>query len=176
MFKRYFSFAGRTGILIASFIAMVVTGYLFVSQPIGADLIDVLPRYGLKDVTALMEQYGAAGRQRYVVASALWDTLFVVSYVTLFAGLLHRYSPMPKLKVLACLPVVAGLLDLAENAQIMVMLQQFPDLTALQVEIASLFTQLKHLLTRIYTAIALVFVVLGVFRYARRRSNQKAAE
>lgn len=174
MFKRYFSFASGTVILIAAFIGMVVTGYLFVSQPVGAELIDVLPRYGLKDVSELMVQYGSDGRQRYLVASAVWDSLFVLSYVTLFAGLIHRYLPLPRLKALAFLPIVAGLLDLAENVQIMVMLNQYPDLTALQVEIASLFTQLKHLLTRIYTAIALVFVVLGVFRYARRRSNLKA--
>lgn len=176
MLKRYFSYSSRIGILIASFVAMLLTGYLFVSQPIGADLIDVLPRYGLNDVSALMEQYGDDGRQRYLMASALWDTLFVVSYVTLFAGLIYRYCPLPKLKVLAYLPLVAGLLDLAENGQIMAMLQHYPDLTAVQVEVASLFTQLKHLLTRIYTAIALVFVVLGVFRFARRRSNLKAEE
>lgn len=75
--------------------------------------------------------------------------------------------------MLAFVPVVAGLRDLAENAQIAVMLAQYPDVGATQVAWASAFTAVKGWMGPVYQILGLGVLLLamarGVVRAIRRR-------
>lgn len=172
LFRKFFQFAAGTKPLVFTFIGVLVMVLLvFPALPVGGELLDVKLSYSLADVQAAMLQYGPHGRAVYALASPTVDTLFPLLYVTFFAGLLYRFRPTERLSVLAFIPVFAGVWDLCENAQIVTLLLQYPDLSAKQVAIASFFTSAKHLLGAVYELMALVF--LAIFMVRRWKQTRK---
>lgn len=164
-FRNYFEFAAATTPLIVTFIGvMLMMLLIFPALPLNAEMIDLKLHYSLTDIQVAMTQYGPQGRAVYALASPTLDTLFPVLYVTFFAGLLYRFRPTERLWVMAFIPVVAGVWDLCENAQITAMLLQFPDLSARQVAAASFFTTAKHVLSAVYALTALVFLLMYFVR------------
>ena len=166
--RAFFEFAAGTKPLIISFIGILVMALLvFPALPVGGELLDVKLFYSLADVQSAMRQYGSQGRTVYALASPTLDTLFPVLYVTFFAGLLYRFRPSDRLWLLAFIPVFAGVWDLCENAQIVTMLMEFPDISARQVAVASFFTSVKHVLSAVYELMALVFLLISLVRRFR---------
>ena len=139
--RRYFEFAGRTRTLLATFAATAVFLVLvFPNLPIDGELLDLKPGYSFDEAMASMEEYGPEGRTVYAWSSMLLDTLFPLVYVTLFAGLIHRFRLTDGTWWLAFVPVAAGVWDLLENIQITAMLVGYPDVGPTQVAWASTFT------------------------------------
>ncbi|WP_296443423.1 hypothetical protein [Rhodoferax sp. UBA5149] len=164
-FRRFFEFGAGTTSLIVSFIGvLLMTLLVFPALPLHGEMIDLKLYYSLADIQVAMQQYGPQGRATYALASATLDTLFPVLYVTFFAGLIYRFRPAERLWVMAFIPVVAGVWDLGENAQIIAMLLQYPDLSSGQVAVASFFTTVKHLLSAVYEVTALVFLTIFLVR------------
>ena len=142
--RTYFGFAGRTGTLLVAFAATAAFLVLvFPNLPIGGEMLDYRPGYSHDEAMAAMEQYGPEGRTTYAWSSMLLDTLFPIAYTTLLAGLIYRFRLSERAWILAFIPVFAGLVDLAENAQITAMLVQYPDVGTTQVAWASAFTAVK---------------------------------
>ncbi len=110
---------------------------------------------------ALLEGYGADGRTVYLWSSLLLDTLFPVVYVTFLAGLIHRCRVIESMWWLALVPVIGGIVDLAENVQISIMLATYPHISEIQVLCASIFTATKH--WAFYASLAMAVVLLLVF-------------
>lgn len=168
-FQKFFEFAAGTRPLLISFTGvLLMLLVVFPALPVNDELIDLKLHYTLADIEAAMRQYGPKGRAVYALASPTLDTVFPLLYVTFFAGLIYRLRPTQHLWFLAFIPVVAGLWDLCENAQITAMLLQYPELSARQVATASFFTSIKHLLGAVYELTALVLLVLFLIRRARR--------
>ncbi len=168
--RAYFDFAERTGTLAVTFVATAAfLALVFPNLPIGGEMLDMKPGYSYEEAMASMEQYGPDGRTTYAWASAVLDTLFPVFYVTFFAGLIYRFRPIEGAWVLAFFPVVAGVGDLAENAQIIAMLIQYPDIGATQVAWASAFTTVKGWIIPTYMILALGLLLLAMVRAAIRR-------
>lgn len=140
---RYFDFAAKTPVLVATFVGTVGLLALFQAIPVGGELLDVRQGYAHDEAMAALAAYGADGRRVYAWSSATLDTVLPCVLVTLLAGLVYRLRPTQNLGVLACVPLSVGLLDLAENAQIIGMLVQFPDVSVRQVAIASATTIAK---------------------------------
>lgn len=165
--RGYFEFAAKTPILIASFIGIVVlVASVFPALPVGGELLDLKPGYSHGEVVAAMEEYGADGRRLYAWMSPTLDTLFPLVYVTFFAGVIYRFRLTEKLWVLAFIPVVAGIWDLCENAQITAMLIQYPDISESQVGLASTFTQIKSsVFGPIYQLLALALLLIAGVRF-----------
>lgn len=167
--RKYFEFAAGTTPLIVTFTGVVVMMLLvFPALPVNGELIDLKLQYTLADIQVAMLQYGAEGRAVYALASPTVDTLFPVLYVTFFAGLIYRFRPTDRLWVMAFIPVIAGLWDLCENAQITAMLLQFPDISASQVRVASFFTTVKHVLGAVYELTAMVFLLMFLVRRLKK--------
>jgi len=165
LFRKYFEFASGTKPLLISFAGvLLMVLWVFPSLPIGGEMIDLKLSYDLAAIQQSMLQYGASGRAIYALASPTVDTLFPVLYVTFFSGLLYRFRPNERLWLTAFIPVVAGLWDLCENAQITAMLLQYPELSTRQVAVASFFTSTKHVLSGAYEVAAVVFLLIYVFR------------
>ena len=163
--RSYFEFAGRTGTLAVTFAATAVFLVLvFPNLPVGGELLDMKSDYSHEEAMASMEQYGLDGRTTYAWASVLLDTLFPVSYVTFFAGLIYRFRLTEGLWTLAFVPVVAGLWDLAENAQITAMLVRYPDVGATQVAWASAFTTVKGCIGPVYQILGVGLLLLATLR------------
>ena len=173
--NRYFRFASRTPVLLATGTGVLVWLLLvFPSLPIGGDVLDIRAGYGFAEFQAAMEQYGAAGRRVYAWSSPTLDTIFPALYVTLFVGLLVRLRPSDGWTWLAWIPVFAGVWDLCENAQITAMLLMYPDVGPTQVAWASFFTYMKNVwIGPAYQlpTVALVLAALIRGRWRRRRDR-----
>lgn len=170
--ERYFDFAAKTPVLAATFVGTVGLLALFQAIPVGGELLDVRQGYAHDEAMAVLAGYGADGRRIYAWSSATVDTVLPCFLTTLLAGLVYRLRPMQKLGILAALPLSVGLLDLAENAQIIGMLVRFPDVSALQVAIASATTIAKTL--AVLACFALVAMLAGLkvrLRLANRRGS-----
>jgi len=173
----YLTFASRSATLAITGASMLLLAFVvFPSIPIiGKALIDLLPRYSYAEVMALMESYGEDGRALYAWLSPSLDTIFPLIYVTFWAGLIYRLRQKPW--VLALLPVLLGVVDLCENAQITTMLITYPDVSQGLVSSASLFTSAKHLLTKFTLLLALVLAVWRLIQWlmTRRAGSSPAA-
>ena len=167
--RRYLAWAAQTRTLIGSGLAMAfLMLFAFPALPgIGTDLIDLLPAYSHAEVMAKLASYGPEGRRLYAIASPTLDTLFPIAYVTFFAGAIHRLRR--DLWLLACIPLLLGVWDLCENAQITAMLLSYPDVSETQAASASFFTMVKHWLTRATLGITLVLGIWNLVQYLSGR-------
>lgn len=172
---RYFEFAGRTTTVAATFVSTAILLFLvFPNLPINGVMLDLMPSYTHDEAMAAMEGYGEAGRSFYAVASLTLDTLFPLVYVTLFAGLIHRFRWNDRTAFLAWIPVVAGIVDLGENVQIAAMLTSYPDVGPVQVAFASTFTMVKGWLGPVYQLLAVALLVVAGIRALRNRLARRS--
>ena len=166
--QAYLEFVSRTRVLVATFAAtLVLLVAVFPALPVEGDLLDVRSGYTHEEVVDAMEGYGERGRRVYAWSSATMDTLLPLAYVSLLAGFVFRFRPTERAWRLAWLPVAAGALDLGENLQIIVMLTRYPDVSAGQVAMASLFTQWKGYALLLSLALAVVLAVVAAVRRGR---------
>jgi hypothetical protein len=174
LFRTYFEFASGTTPLLISFAGvLLMVLWVFPSLPINGEMIDLKLSYDLAAIQRAMLQYGAHGRTVYAIASPTLDTLFPMLYVTFFAGLLYRFRPNDKLWLAAFVPLVAGIWDLCENAQIIAMLLQYPELSVRQVAVASFFTSTKHILGALYEVTAVSFLLIYAVQKFRGSVGQR---
>ena len=173
--KAYFELASRPLTLILTFATTVILLTLvFPSLDFGAELLDVRQGFSLEDVLTLMAIYGERGRLLYIWSSLMLDTILPLCYATFLTGILYRFRTSDIMAYLALVPVVAGITDLAENVQIVLMLSQFPEISESQVDWASLANFGKHGLTLLSVALALVVVAMSAVRRIKlkRRANR----
>ena len=164
--RKYVESASRTPALGATLVAtLVLLVAVFPALPIGGEMLDVKTGYTYAEAVAAMESYGERGRRVYAWSSLTLDALLPFAYVSFLAGLVYRFRPTERLWSLTCLPVAAGVLDLCENVQVVLMLTRYPDVSAGQVAAASWFT-----LSKGYTVLTclLLVIVLAAVAAARR--------
>jgi len=173
---KYFQFVSSTRILLASFfLAFLFVVVIFPSLAGNIESLDTrMDGYDFAEVMAALEGYGADGRGRYIWVSLILDTLFPIIYFSLYAGLIYRFAPHEKLKLLAYLPLIGGVVDLGENIQIVTMLVQYPDLSVAQVTWANHFTLTKFAFSRVSMILALLamayaLVTLGIAKFKARK-------
>lgn len=167
----YFEFVARTPVLITGFVASMLFVLVIFPQLAGQiERLDMrMGGYTLAEVLAAMEGYGEVGRPRYATISFTLDTIFPICYVSFYAGAIYRFVPHEQLRVLAYVPLMGGVFDLGENAQIIAMLMQYPDISMTQVEWASRFTVIKFGFSRLsmLLAFAALAYAAGVAGYQR---------
>ncbi len=170
LMRRYFAWAAGTRVLLGALIWSLITVLLlFPSLSLDGPLLDVRDGYSHAELVAAMTQYGQSGRRIYAWASPTIDTLFPIAYVSLFSGILYRFRPTDWLGISAWIPVLAGLWDLCENAQITAMLLMFPDVTERQVAWASFFTHVKlAYIGPAYQWPAAAFLLIALWRFLVR--------
>ena len=175
LMRAYFAWAARTPVLLGALIWSLITVLLlFPALSLAAPLLDVRDGYSHAELMDAMAQYGASGRRIYAWASPTIDTLFPMAYVTLFSGILYRLRPFEWLWVAAWIPVLAGLWDLCENAQITAMLLMFPAVSERQVAWASFFAHVKNAyIGPAYQLPAMAFLVIAFLQYLVRARNTR---
>lgn len=167
--RTYFESVSATPMLAANLVLALILVAVFPALPIGGEMLDVKSGYTYREAVSAFESYGEPGRRLYAWSSATLDTLLPVAYASLLAGLVYRFRPTERLWKLAYLPIGAGLLDLCENIQIILLLVLYPEISAGQVASASLFTASKGHALSICLALA---VVLGAVSVLRSRLNR----
>jgi hypothetical protein len=172
----YFDYVSRTPVLIASFVAsMLFIIVIFPSLAVNIESLDVrMSGYTFADVMAAMEGYGEVGRGRYALISFSLDTLFPICYVSFYAGAIYRFVPHERLRLLAYLPLIGGVFDLGENAQIITMLLQYPDISMMLSEWANRFTLIKFGFSRTSMVLAFAALAWAAVSMAYQRLRQKA--
>ncbi len=175
LMRRYFAWAASTPVLLGSLTwSLVSLLLLFPALSLDAPLLDVRDGYSHAELIAAMTQYGESGRRIYAWASPTIDTLFPIAYVTLSSGILYRFRPFERLWASAWIPVLAGLWDLCENAQITAMLLMFPAVTERQVAWASFFTHVKiAYFGPAYQLPAIAFLLIALWRFLVRARQSR---
>ena len=157
---------------MATFVATAALLFLvFPNLPLNGEMLDVKLGYSYDEAMASMAGYGPDGRTIYAWASMLLDTLFPLVYVTLFAGLIHRFRLTEGTWWLAFVPVAAGVWDLLENVQIAAMLVGYPDLGPSQVAWASAFTLVKGYVGPVYQVLGIGLLLVALVRRALARNR-----
>ena len=150
--------------LLTAFLLVATLFIAFNNLPIEGELLDLKSSYTYEEAVDELETYGSAGRTTYLWVSVVLDTFLPVVYATFFAGLIYRFRVVEGVWWLAFIPVFAGIWDLAENAQISIMLVSYPEISGSQVAWASTFTYAKHLIGSVYVALAAGLVLIALVR------------
>ena len=169
--RTYFESISTTPALSATLLATLILVFaVFPALPIGGEMLDVKSGYTYREAVVVLEAYGEQGRWVYAWSSATLDTLLPIVYASLLAGLVYRFRPTERLWTLACLPIGAGVLDLCENIQIILLLVLYPEVSAPQVASASLFTLSKGYALSICVALAATLTALAAVRHGLNRT------
>ncbi len=171
--RRFLAVASTTPALcIALTTVALLMAVVFPALPIGGPSLDGMAGYSYAEALAALESYGREGRRLYALYSVTLDTLLIASYASLFGGLAYRLRPSWQPWKLLFLPLAAATFDLGENIQVIVMLTRYPELSAIQVTAASLFTSAKmiaFLLSLAMVGLLAAGVAIGRLRGARVR-------
>lgn len=169
--RAYFESVSTTPALLATLLStLILVVAVFPALPIGGELLDVKSGYSHQEAVTALEGYGAEGRRVYAWSSATLDTLLPIAYASLLAGLVYRFRPAERLWTLAYLPIAAGVLDLCENVQIILLLIGYPDVSAPQVASASLFTLSKGYALSTCVVMAAILAAISGVRYGLNRT------
>ena len=88
-------------------------------------------------------------------------------------ALIYALVSAAHLKPLVYVPIAGGIVDLLENAQIVLMLVQYPDISAGQVAVASMFTWIKFIFLWASMLIILVLLPVRGVRWLIDRIDQR---
>jgi hypothetical protein len=128
----------------------------------GMKILDMMPTgYDAQYVNTLFNTLGTVGRDLYLYhqlpLDLIYPLLFGISSCLVLAYFLNKIGKLEgKLFYLCLLPLLSGFFDYCENFGIISMLNTHPNISVLQVQITSIFTVLKSVLTTIYFIILII--------------------
>jgi len=132
-------------------------------------LFDVSPSgYTTEYATSLLNAIGPEGRGLYLSLQLpldfVYPGLFIISYSFLFAWLLKKnYDLESKVYYALYIPILAGLFDYTENVFIIMMLNNYPNLSSGLVTAASLATIIKSVLSSIFFTLLILSIIQVVW-------------
>lgn len=133
----------------------------------GMKILDMMPTgYDAHYVNTLFNTLGIQGRHAYLYhqlpLDLIYPALFGINSCLVLAYFLDKLKKLDgPLFYLSFIPLFSGLFDYVENIGIISMLRNYPNISALQVQITSVFSVLKSILTTIYFVI-LIIILLAI--------------
>jgi hypothetical protein len=140
-------------------------------------LFDMSPTgYSYPQAVELLQALGIEGRQTYLFVQLpidfVYPAMFAISYALLITWVLKQIvSSDSRLFLFAFIPVMVGLFDYLENACIIIMINNFPNLPENIVTISSFLTMAKSGLTTLFFIILLTALA---FLSTRRLMKNRA--
>ncbi len=128
----------------------------------GMKILDMMPTgYDTQYVNTLFNTLGTVGRDVYLYhqlpLDLIYPLLFGISSCLVLAFFLNQLGKLDSWLFYFCLiPLFSGFFDYCENFGIISMLKNYPNISVLQVQITSVFTVLKSVLTSIYFIILII--------------------
>ncbi|WP_303525651.1 hypothetical protein [Tenacibaculum soleae] len=164
-----------TNIIYALMLTITIPGTMKFSN--GMKLLDMMPTgYDYNYVTELFTSLGDVGRKTYLTnqlpVDMIYPFLFGISYCFLFGYFLKKINRFKKPFIYLCLlPLIAGLFDYFENFGIIVMLNNYTEITPTLVKVTSAFTIIKSITTSAYfISLVVLFIV-----FTAKKINKKTS-
>jgi hypothetical protein len=128
----------------------------------GMKILDMMPTgYDTQYVNSLFNALGNAGRDSYLhhqlPLDLIYPFFFGISSCLVLAFFLNKLGKLDSWLFYLCLiPLFSGFFDYCENFGIIGMLRTYPNISEFQVQITSVFTVLKSILTTIYFIVLII--------------------
>lgn len=144
----------------------------------GMKLLDMMPTgYNSEYIQTLFSTLGEDGRGVYlfnqIPVDMIYPFLFGISYCLLIAYFLKKLNKFNSLFFYLCLlPVIAGLVDYLENIGIIIMLNNYPNLSQISMTTTNIFSIVKSMATTIYfVALIITLIILGIKTIRERKTS-----
>ena len=144
----------------------------------GMKLLDMMPQgYDSEYVNELFSKLGKEGRDVYlfnqIPVDMVYPLLFGITYALLIAYFLKKLNKLNTSFFYLCLlPLIAGMSDYLENIGIVIMLNDYPDLSLIQIGTTNFFSIVKSLSTTLFfIALIIVIIVVGIRSLKLKRSG-----
>lgn len=173
---------GKKVLIFALITSIVYLIMPIVTMPIvnrftnGMKILDLLPGgFNFEYVITLFNTLGEEGRHSYlfyqIPVDMVFPLLLAITNCLLISFFLKKLDLFRAPVIYLCfLPLISGVADYSENIGIIIMLNQFPDITTFAVKITSLFSVIK------YSAITISFlgiIVLGILLGIKGKTQKR---
>ncbi len=135
----------------------------------GLKLMDMMPQgYDMTYVNGLLSALGDEGRKVYLLnqipIDMIYPFLFGITYALLIGYFLNKLNKLNTPFFYLCLvPLIAGIADYLENIGIITLLNDYPNLSMIQISITNMFTVIKSVTTTIFFLILIgILIMVGV--------------
>lgn len=162
--------SGRKGLITLGISSVLIFGLIWaliiklMTLTGGTGILDFEIGYTPEKVQAVLGSYGAEGMALYRRIQWL-DLVNPAIYGLLMASILYRLYPTQKSwSWLVLLPLLAALLDYAENGVLFILATDFPDISAQWVTLGSMISLLKNAVL----FLAIMALLVGGWRWYRR--------
>jgi hypothetical protein len=157
---------------------LLVTIPLVMTYSNGMDLFDMMPAgYSEEYAQTLLSTLGTEGRNSYLYiqlpVDMIYPFLFGLTYSLLLAYFLDKLKWIDKpVFYSTLLPLAAGMFDYLENAGIVIMLNQYPDITSITARFANACTIIKSALSTISFSLLLILIVIFFIQKIKSRKPE----
>ena len=164
-----------TNLIYALMLIITIPGTMRFSN--GMKLLDMMPMgYDFNYVTELLTSLGDVGRKIYLTnqlpVDMIYPFLFGISYCLLLGYFLKKINKLKKPFIFLCLlPLIAGLFDYLENFGIIIMLNDYTEITPLLVKITSAFTIIKSATTTLYFISLVVLLIVFTVKKINKKTS-----
>ena len=163
-----------------------VTGIIYLIMPIVTmpkvaqfanemKILDLQPGgYNFEYVTTLFNTLGEEGRYIYlyfqIPVDMVFPLLFAITNCLLIAFFLKKLKLFKTPFIYLCfLPFIGGIADYSENIGIIIMLNQFPDITKFAVKTTSFFSVVKYSFVTISFMVAIILLTAVGVKYKQKK-------
>ena len=167
--------SGKMVILLVIVTSIVYLIMPIVTMPIvnqftnGMKILDLLPGgFNFEYVITLFNTIGEEGRHSYlfyqIPVDMVFPLLLAITSCLLISFFLKKLDLFKTPVIYLCfLPFIGGIADYAENIGVIIMLTQYPEITALTVKITSFFSVVKYsFITISFVAIIVLGILSGI--------------
>ena len=166
-------------------VLVIITAIVYLIMPIvtmsivnqftdGMKILDLLPGgFNFEYVITLFNTLGEEGRHGYlfyqIPVDMVFPTLLAITNCLLISFFLKKLDLFRTPVIYLCfLPFISGIADYSENTGIIIMLNQYPDITTFSVKITSFFSIIKY---SFITISFVVVIVLGLLLLIKKNSK-----
>ena len=160
--------------VVANFSNIGVAGLLKITG--GANILDFEFGFSQDEAYRMLEALGPEGRAFYLTKILPVDFPFPFSYMLFFSGwialILKHIVINDKYKYILLIPVIAMAADWAENAGIIAMLCNYPNISATAASLSSIAGMVKTVFTvGSFAAIGLLFIIMVIMKIASKKNK-----
>jgi hypothetical protein len=124
---------------------------------------DISLVYSAKDLYAMAEAYGSAGRAYYIYSrftfDLAWPAVYLLFLATMITRLFRFLDPNDPRRLVNLLPFIAVIFDLLENSAVSLVMFRYPLASPLAASLAPVFSFLKW----VFIGFSFIVLLIGLF-------------